>query len=45
MSIKNIFEFNRLKNVEIKNIKNNKLIDYKIYSATDVPDKEFTGPF
>ena len=31
--------------LEIKNIKNDKLNDYKVYSATDVPDKEFTGPF
>ena len=31
--------------LKIKNIKHSNLNAYKIYSATDVPDKDFTGPF
>ena len=31
--------------LKMKNIKYSNLNAYKIYSATDVPDKDFTGPF
>tara|TARA_B100000686_G_scaffold354338_1_gene464031 strand:- start:1339 stop:2409 length:1071 start_codon:yes stop_codon:yes gene_type:complete len=31
--------------LNLKNVKNNKINQYKVYTASDVPDKEFTGPF